>query len=399
MSAPRSAAPSPVSERTGWGWNGATNWNGGGMHYSLDYGYGLVDALAAVRLAESWSARSTSANQVSTSVDLLDSSIDLPDGDLAGTSMTATFAAGVQVERVTVTIGLSAIFDQDFRCYLTGPDGQRQELIADAGYGDAVNGSFTFHAQGFRGVSSRGDWSVTLVDDGFGDAVTVSDVVVNLFGARAGKNDTYYYTNEFSEFVANHSKALADKDGGVDLLNAAAVSSASTLNLATGKGRIDGVAVTIKGIEDILGGDGADRLTGSKAANALDGARGADLLTGGAGRDALDGGAGSDRFIFLAKSDSVVGKNRDVIADFTGADLIDLKSIDARTGAGNDAFRFIKAQDFHDRAGELHMVKVDKSGKANDLTLVEGDIDGDGKADFQIALAGLHTLTAGDFAL
>jgi serralysin len=140
-------------------------------------------------------------------------------------------------------------------------------------------------------------------------------------------------------------------------------------------------------------------LTGSKTANALDGARGADLLTGGAGRDALDGGAGSDRFIFLAKSDSVVGKNRDVIADFTGADLIDLKSIDARTGAGNDAFRFIKAQDFHERAGELHMVRVDKSGKANDLTLVEGDINGDGKADFQIALTGLHTLTAGDFAL
>ncbi|MDH6268578.1 subtilisin-like proprotein convertase family protein [Rhizobium sp. SG_E_25_P2] len=386
-------------ERTGWSWNGATNWNGGGMHYSLDYGYGLVDALAAVRLAESWTAQSTSANQVSTSFDLLDSSIDLPDGDLVGTTLTADVAANLLVERVTVTVSLTASFDQDFRCYLTGPDGQRQELIADAGYGDAINGSFTFHAQGFRGLSSRGDWSVTLVDDGFGDAISVSDAVVSLFGAEAGKNDVYYYTNEFSDFIASHAKALTDKDGGVDTLNAAAVSSALTLDLATGKGRIDGVAVTLKGVENILGGDGADRLTGSKAANALDGARGADLLTGGAGRDALDGGAGSDRFIFLAKTDSTVGKNRDVISDFTGADLIDLKAIDARQGSGNDAFRFINGQDFHDRAGELHAVRIDKSGKANDLTLVEGDINGDGKADFQIALSGLLKLTASDFAL
>ncbi|WP_170976579.1 S8 family serine peptidase [Rhizobium sp. FKL33] len=386
-------------ERTGWGWNGATNWNGGGMHYSLDYGYGLVDALAAVRLAESWNVQSTSANQLSTSADLLDSSISLPDGDIGGTSLTETFAAGVQVERVTVTVSVSATYDQDFRCYLTGPDGQKQELIADAGYGSELNGSFTFHAQGFRGVSSQGDWTVTLVDDGFGDATSVSDVVVNLFGAEASKKDTYYFTNEFSDFVDSHSKALADKDGGVDLLNAAAVSSALTINLSTGKGRIDGVAVTVNGVENIQGGDGADKLTGSKVANTLDGARGADSLTGGAGKDALEGGAGADRFIFLSRTDSVVGKDRDVIFDFTGADLIDLKAIDAKSGSGNDAFRFIKAQDFHDRAGELRFEKIDKSGTANDLTFIEGDVNGDGKADFQIALKGLITLGAGDFAL
>jgi subtilisin family serine protease len=37
----------------GWSFNGADNWNGGGMHVSHDYGFGLVDAYAAVRVAES----------------------------------------------------------------------------------------------------------------------------------------------------------------------------------------------------------------------------------------------------------------------------------------------------------------------------------------------------------
>ncbi|MFX5522508.1 hypothetical protein ABTD78_24870, partial [Acinetobacter baumannii] len=37
-----------------WTTNGAFNWNGGGLHVSHDYGFGAVDALAAVRLAETW---------------------------------------------------------------------------------------------------------------------------------------------------------------------------------------------------------------------------------------------------------------------------------------------------------------------------------------------------------
>ncbi len=43
-----------------WRYNGADNCNGGGLHFdalSHDLGFGLVDALAAVRLAESWRGR------------------------------------------------------------------------------------------------------------------------------------------------------------------------------------------------------------------------------------------------------------------------------------------------------------------------------------------------------
>ncbi|WP_439958862.1 hypothetical protein, partial [Pseudomonas neuropathica] len=50
---------------TQWNDNGARNWNGGGMHASHDYGFGKVDARAAVRLAESWMTQSTGANLTS----------------------------------------------------------------------------------------------------------------------------------------------------------------------------------------------------------------------------------------------------------------------------------------------------------------------------------------------
>jgi hypothetical protein len=37
---------------TVWQDNGATNWHGGKMHVSHDYGFGEINAKAAVRLAE-----------------------------------------------------------------------------------------------------------------------------------------------------------------------------------------------------------------------------------------------------------------------------------------------------------------------------------------------------------
>src|SRR5262249_54844154 len=52
----------------GWATNGATDWNGGGHLVSHDYGFGLVDAHAAVRLAETWTTQHTAANEAVISV-------------------------------------------------------------------------------------------------------------------------------------------------------------------------------------------------------------------------------------------------------------------------------------------------------------------------------------------
>jgi hypothetical protein len=70
-------------------------------------------------------------------------------------------------------------------------------------------------------------------------------------------------------------------------------------------------------------------------------------------------------------------------------DRIDLRTIDAATGvAGNSKFHFIGTQTFHDVKGELRC----KNG------IVQGDVNGDGKADFEIKV-NLATLVQGDFFL
>ena len=72
---------------------------------------------------------------------------------------------------------------------------------------------------------------------------------------------------------------------------------------------------------------------------------------------------------------------------------IDLAAIDAKTGAGNDAFVFIGTAGFSNAAGELRFFANGTS------TIIQADVDGNGTADFEIALATLVTLVAADFIL
>lgn len=155
------------------------------------------------------------------------------------------------------------------------------------------------------------------------------------------------------------------------------------------------------GPADCRGLGGNDRLNGSTRNDILDGGTGNDKLDGGAGKDKLKGGLGKDAFLFDSVKDSgKTSTTRDVITDFStgGGDIINLKGIDASTKSpGNQTFKFIGTAGFHKKPGELHYIKQNPTGTAHDKTIVEADVNGDGKVDFQIELTGLKTLTAGDF--
>jgi Ca2+-binding RTX toxin-like protein len=132
-------------------------------------------------------------------------------------------------------------------------------------------------------------------------------------------------------------------------------------------------------------------LYGGPGDDYLDGGSGSDLISGGLGRDVMIGGTGKDIFDFDLMSESVKGKLRDVIRDFARKedDTIDPSGIDAKPGGADDRFKYIGSSRFHDKKGELRF----KNGK------VAGDLDGDGKADFEIAVLGLRKLSSDDFSL
>jgi D-alanyl-D-alanine carboxypeptidase len=158
----------------------------------------------------------------------------------------------------------------------------------------------------------------------------------------------------------------------------------------------DNQLIGLGGNDRLSGGLGDDRIVGGEGADTLRGRAGHDVLIGGMGRDVMSGGGDGDRFIFTSALDSGTTRaTRDMIKGFdTGRDRISLVSIDANTTLeGNQAFHFIGCKPFHSTAGEMHLVRHGNG------TIVEGDGNGDGKADFQIELSGLHKLMADDFIL
>jgi Ca2+-binding RTX toxin-like protein len=136
------------------------------------------------------------------------------------------------------------------------------------------------------------------------------------------------------------------------------------------------------GDDSLLGGGHDDLLWGEAGNDTLSGGAGKDTLTGGAGQDVMSGGGDPDTFAFRLLGDSR-RSGPDRITDLSGGDVIDLHLIDADTGhGGNQAFALVAALDSHagQAALQYHM--------ASNETWLLLDVDGDGKSDSTVVLAG-----------
>jgi serralysin len=231
----------------------------------------------------------------------------------------------------------------------------------------------------------------------------------DLLDGGAG-NDTLSGGENDDILIGGAGNDVLDGGAGIDTASyaggsaAVRVSLASTGAQATGGGGND----TLMGIENLVGGTGADLLIGDGGANVLDGGNGADqlsggggadVLIGGGGRDMLEGGDGGDVFRFAAIGDlaGTSATTADVILDFNRAqgDRIDLSGIDAvkQTSAVNEAFSWIGSAAFSKVAGQLRYEVI------NGVGLVSGDIDGNGTADFAIRIEKAPPLAALDVIL
>jgi len=298
-------------------WNGAANWNGGALHFSHDFGFGLVDAHAAVRLAESWEAQSTLANEVLISADVYPlGAIPIPDDDTTGVSSILTLPDGVDIDRVEVVLSVSHQASSDLQVTLTAPSGATAILFDEPDSQWAAEEwdvHFTFGATTFLGENSGGDWVLVTRDLSSGNVGTLDGWTLRSYGDAQSTDDLYVYTDEFGTLTQDQARrtVLNDTDGGIDTFNGSALTGAIALAL-------DGsAATTLAGrtlnlfadvIENAWGGDGDDRMVGTLGANELHGGRGNDTLDGGAGNDTLDGGAGDDGLVGSGGADVFRGE-------------------------------------------------------------------------------------------
>ncbi|CDO35063.1 S8 family serine peptidase [Novosphingobium sp. KN65.2] len=308
----------------GWRTNGATDFNGGGLHFSDAFGYGFLNVHDAVRLAETWTSQQTFANLARIS-----ESVELSEHLVAGTCdhISVAIAVGeeIDIEHVELAMDLRWLNTGDLDVYLTSPDGTQVRLVYDMPYDDRIGNlrNFTLDSVASMGEQSAGTWTVDIYNrnpdatDKNGSPLTGELQGVTLTVSGNGQNladDVYIYTDEFGSLYSGADlaarKVLHDTDGGNDTLNASAVTGNSVIDLsAASHSVIAGVSLALdaNAIENACGGDGNDVLIGSKLANVLDAGRGDDVIYFSIGNDHIDGGQGHDTLILDCSITALTG--------------------------------------------------------------------------------------------
>jgi proprotein convertase subtilisin/kexin type 2 len=147
-----------------------------GLAFNHKYGYGVVDAGAAVARAASWTTVGASRTLRTCTIAERAPGLPLPDatevGELFPVSDVVTVAdCGItRIEFVEMRFTATHTYSGDLRISLTSPAGQVSELAAAricAGAGSDPCGAFTdwtFGSTRHLGESADGDWTLTVTD-------------------------------------------------------------------------------------------------------------------------------------------------------------------------------------------------------------------------------------------
>jgi serralysin len=229
--------------------------------------------------------------------------------------------------------------------------------------------------------------------DGFGDTDKVISVE-RIFGTA--ESDTFIGDKGDNHFIGMDGVDSFNGGKGFDVLefyfwqDQGQHGADVDLTLSSGQIKDDGYGNVedANGFEAAGGGDYDDTIKLGIAKEGFAwGGGGDDILTAGIAGNWLGGGDGSDTFVFLS-TDAIgnLGKNKiqTFIYDFhqDEDDVIDLTALGDLTFIGNSAFSGSE--------GEL------RYQFKNGNTLLQGDIDGNGAADFSLELEGKVKLVGDD---
>lgn len=280
----------------GWGSTASGDWNGGGSLFNRDYGFGMINAHAAVRLAESYAGRTakTTANLLEIESD---QAVSAPVVLAPRTwhSVDIEIAARGKIESLVLGIDFDTLDSSNMVVDLVSPEGTRIRLLQapKGAKGEAwPQDGFALSTPGFWGEQSAGTWTLHVLSLNQEPSIVENLLAASLeFSASPeGGPHEMIYTDDFRALATEASARLVlASPQGESIVNAAAVTGSVQLDLAARLLSIGGVEVSVDPatrITTIFSGDGNDIFCGDGLGTVFIPGRGTNVTTGG-GADTL----------------------------------------------------------------------------------------------------------------
>ncbi len=153
--------------------------NTAGFHFNHRYGAGVIDATAAVNLAETWVNLEP---ETSVSLQQADLGLDIPDQGVLELEFDFAEVANKRVENIEVQLKVEHVRRADLECVLVSPSGMRSRLKESFAGGFYADIDYTFLSTFCWGEDSHGTWRVEFNDRQAGVGGTVEDVKITIYG-------------------------------------------------------------------------------------------------------------------------------------------------------------------------------------------------------------------------
>jgi subtilisin-like proprotein convertase family protein len=147
--------------------------NGAGYDVNYSFGFGAMDAAAAVALAETWD---NVGHEVEVDTGVVDVNIVLPDPNPDGVVETISISDNIRIETVELIVNVQTTFVGDLQIGLISPSGT-ESVLAKRRPTDQQDDYVDYLFTSFRhwGEESAGEWSIQIADRTVGDVATWID--------------------------------------------------------------------------------------------------------------------------------------------------------------------------------------------------------------------------------
>ena len=231
-----------------------SSWGVNGANYDVShkYGFGVIDASAAVSMAESWTPVATETSVTTGTQNCIQ--CDIPDNSANFVSVNTTVSEPVLVENVDVIVDIPHAFRGDLEIILTSPAGTKSVLSEKHGDGGNNFNDWRFSTVHHWDEDSRGEWTLTVEDQGNGDTGSLDSWELIIYGTELDVDtdgDNLTNSNETDVYGTDPDDYDTDDDTINDGAEVLIYGTDPLVSDTDGDGLSDGVEINVNGTDPL----------------------------------------------------------------------------------------------------------------------------------------------------